>query len=129
MIAVGAIGAVSMQRRAMTHRIILSAALVTALAACGGNNDQAQAQSPAIESTTPAGNAGPPPGAAPAAGVGDANSEPTTAQAQPMPVDGSGVAADGTNSAGAEGASMTGGTSQDQQSSEPAQSQPPTPTQ
>lgn len=94
----------------MKYGILLAATVVAALAACGGNDEQAQAQSPAIETTTPAGNAGPPPGAAPASGVGDANSAPTSASAQPVPMDGSTVGADG-----ADGASMTGGTSQDPQ--------------
>lgn len=52
-----------------------------------------------LYAATPAGNAGPPPGAAPAPGVGDANTAPTSAPAQPQPspADGSNVAPDGTN--------------------------------
>ncbi|GHA72470.1 hypothetical protein [Cognatilysobacter bugurensis] len=94
-----------------TYRILLAASLSFALMGCGSNDEQAQAQSPAIESSTPLGNAGPPPGAAPASGLGDANTAPdlsaTSAATQPIATDGSTVAADGTN-AGTAASDTTG---------------------
>lgn len=98
-------------------QLVYPAALAVALAACGGNGEQAQAQSPAVESTTPAGNAGPPPGAAPASGLGDANSQPTSAPVAPSPADGSNVAADGGDATATGGttADAAGGTTQGQQ--------------
>jgi hypothetical protein len=114
MLAPGATGAVGFGEGVMTmYRIVFAATLAAALASCGGNDEQAQAESPAIESTAPAGNAGPPPGAAPAPGVGDANSAPTSAPVEPIRTDGSSVAPDGTN-ATSPATDTTGDTTQGQ---------------
>lgn len=56
------------------YEFLAAAALGLALTACGG---QQQAERAGVDSNGPAGYAGPPPGAAPEPGVGDANTVAT----------------------------------------------------